>query len=451
MGEMLSTAALWREAWRGLPENPLARYLLIARQRAYLRLPFWRRHWLMLVTVELVAFYAIYISFIFEPLMSSGTSARSKLEALDFVLGTISSLTVMVYSVWLCQGVYSAVLDSLRALGQSPRRLTALGLDDSGVLTQLSDREIVLSFVRVILPPLLRRVVIGAAVTVVSLVGIAASYELVIAFNFGPMNAQKIVAVLMGSTGQWADSVARTSVLLPNLWQALLLSPLTFICCLISGVLAALAGSMLMLAVGRGSTETGASGAAALSVVAIMAHLWSSSIWPSRMYSAFHYAVVQFPGRPGQGILLLVNVIAVVLLVAMVTGACAWAARSRAAHQAMPVAILLSAILAGIAANQAPYLLLSLAPDSVHSFDVRHYEILLRVEAAIPWTLSSLAPYNPMAAPSLLCWGIDANIEYLTNIAEWLRWPLLVVLQLSLVAVFAHFARDAVARRRQAA
>ena len=31
-----------------------------------------------------------------------------------------------------------------------------------------------------------------------------------------------------------------------------------------------------------------------------------------------------------------------------------------------------------------------------------------------------------------------------------LRWPLLLALQLALVATFAHFARDAVARRRQA-
>ncbi len=140
--------AAWQAAWQGLPENPIAQYLLKAEQRRRRRA---RRRTLGSYILLTALFSSIWLLAIFGEMAANGTWSD-----LDWRFATISGLGLLsvFYCLWLGVGLYNAVRDALLVLAPPTRLVTGLALDDTLATSSLGDEDIVLGVLRILLPPL---------------------------------------------------------------------------------------------------------------------------------------------------------------------------------------------------------------------------------------------------------------------------------------------------------
>lgn len=218
----------WRAALGGLRDNPLLTHLRLAERRRLSRIPRWRRNLPLLLALGASLFSVNLLDYI----------AAYTIYSVNILYYSIFIVNIfLVYSLWLLQGVFNAVLGALGVLGRSGRRPNHLVLDDFAALTNLNDHEIAAGAAASLLPPIAVRIAVGSLLLVT-------------------MPAWKLVSE--GLYPDWAQSNTGShfsfyganlanSTSLAGAVQVVLLGPVTFIL----GAIAALALIMWFICLGR--------------------------------------------------------------------------------------------------------------------------------------------------------------------------------------------------------
>lgn len=164
--------APWREAWRALPDNPLAANLRQARQRALRAIPWWKRHiFTILILLVSLAIALMVAGVAIAEAVLAARPLQSTITSIEGTLAWAASITIFpVYFAWLLEGIYAAAVDSLTVLGRQSRQAFGLVLDDMLAITTISDHEIVLGALASLFPPLFLRIAVGAVLAPLTVV-----------------------------------------------------------------------------------------------------------------------------------------------------------------------------------------------------------------------------------------------------------------------------------------
>jgi hypothetical protein len=149
-------ADTWLSAWRGLRDNPLARYLPLMekrRERQGGMSSWFARRMGMLAVISGVAVLAAWFG-----VRGAGLAPWEHWVALG------AAAVLPAFMVWYFHGLYTAFQASLSTLNRKPGTGQASLLDDALCMSQLTDREIVVGLARVIVPALLVRIAVAAIV-----------------------------------------------------------------------------------------------------------------------------------------------------------------------------------------------------------------------------------------------------------------------------------------------
>ncbi len=144
--------AAWAEAIRGVRDNPLVTHLRLAERRRLARIPRWRRNLPLLLIAGGLGLLVFYWA-------SSNWTGLGYPRYAMYTIGALFCAIALALGL-LMQGVFQAVTGALGVLGRYHKRPSHLCLDDFTCLSSLSDHEIVVGAVGVLLPPLLWRLVI---------------------------------------------------------------------------------------------------------------------------------------------------------------------------------------------------------------------------------------------------------------------------------------------------
>jgi hypothetical protein len=142
----------WVAAVRGLRENPLVTHLRLAEQRRLKRIPRWRRN--LPLTITALGLVLAFILLLRTWLAASGVPL--------YMLATYQVIiaVVILTAVWFMQGIYNCVVGALGVLGRYHKRPNHLCIDDFACLSSLTDHEMVVGAVFVLLPQVIWRVVL---------------------------------------------------------------------------------------------------------------------------------------------------------------------------------------------------------------------------------------------------------------------------------------------------
>lgn len=226
-GPLAAWIAPWREAWLALPDNPLAANLKSARRRALKAIPWWKRHafTLLILTIGLVVALMI-VAINVTAGFASGRPLQETITAIEWSLVWAAAVMVFpVYAAWLLEGLFAAVVDALAVLGRQSRQSYGLIIDDMLAITAIGHREIVLGVLSNLMPPLLRRIAVGAVLAPVTVI-----------VALGISNINQSVPVLLDQ----------------HMLNTLLAAPFSALVIMLQGGLAALCGLLYMLGLGRG-------------------------------------------------------------------------------------------------------------------------------------------------------------------------------------------------------
>jgi hypothetical protein len=205
--------AAWREAWSELADNPLLLYLDVTRRRAAARAPLWQR---IAVTTILIGL-ALALAYVYY--LDQSANQSWYMLSFDVVVITLMVAVCAVYTVWLFQGLFIMLSSGMRLLAAPGKRSVALQVDDMLSLTRLSDRDILLAGLRIILPAFLPRVLVGAILL--------------------------WVLILLGASEAFQDLSGN------EFWQALIVGPLTVAALFVGGALGSLCLLLLSICLGR--------------------------------------------------------------------------------------------------------------------------------------------------------------------------------------------------------
>jgi len=418
--------AAWVDGWRALPDNPLAGMLRVMEARRR-RLPFWRRHSFTVAVAAIMlattAFY-VYAELQFTALGYTKPSTM--------VLASLAMLVLPVYAAWAVQGLFTAVVDAFSLLARPDRRAGRFTLDDLAAITPLSDRDIVLGALRVLLPPLYLRVLIGAALLCVVMP--VASWEI----SGGLMMQRPGLASGMAGLVKGANVLGDLWLVftaLPGWLRGLMVSPLSFATVALSGCLAATAGMLYVLALGRGLSA----GLGAITAMGMVIGQFLCGIGATGIAVVLPQTYESARGMP---------------LASMLVAAAfflAWLASMLLSARHVPL------FRAGVAMGTP-----LLAIMSIIAYSLLAWQVLGEGDATASaalnytWAWTSLLGLSPVAVLSPALWGIEQAQYGLepgwwlgTPWWEWLRYPLLLAVQLLLIAALAGYAEESVRLRRR--
>lgn len=400
----------WLSAIRGLRDNPLVVYLRQAELRRLKRAGWLKRSLFSILVLALAVLIVSLLCIDYREQHASGFWGALNDET--FLLAVAAVLILPAYIVWACQGLFQAVVDALLVLAPPSRRLNHLALDDLSSITLLSDNEIVAGALAVLLPPLLLRQVVGSLLLCAGML---------------------IYTYITGQTA--ASSSGSVPAELPGSFiTALALFPVTIFSLVLCGALALIALLLFLLALSRDMRPVLASAGAIIMVIAQLLYGGLGlvlSIVPKDGFSE----ITSWP---------------YVLLMLVVALGLFWLLYNamRSAH-AYSLARYLFAVGTPLLALLLPVLVM--IPFGIYThfngstgayFGLGAFNYLAG--------LGALSVINPLANPSPVAWSFPLTEWSKTPWPEWLRFPLLLALQLGLVAMFAHFAAASVRRRRQA-
>ena len=147
--------AAWRDAIRGVRENPLVTHLRLAESRRLKRTSGRRHGAASALVIALLAATAIFIAW---PMLSIAGA-----EPAVTVLYSLAIVSLIIYYVWFMQGVFQMVDGALGVLGRYNKRPNHLYVDDFTCLSSLSDHEILAGAVYALYPPILLRILVAGA------------------------------------------------------------------------------------------------------------------------------------------------------------------------------------------------------------------------------------------------------------------------------------------------
>lgn len=426
-----------------------------AEQRRRGRTGFVRRNLLVLIGLAGgIVLHSYYFSIAIMP---------SQASADEWVLYAVWGVLIVLAPplvLWLAQGVYIAVYDAMGLLGMQGRRQCYLNVDDLASIGLLDDREIVVGAVRVLLPPLLWRVPVCAVALIL--------LKLLIILSMGTMGGQQAGSTLKAALGALSE-IGRDGVTLVqglmDFWQlapgwlrGLLIALADTPAVLVFGMLACLALILLMIGLGRG-VRIGAAGASAGSLVAL-AQL--GFIWPGAVLHLS--AIVMIPAVRHQSLmssgnqdhflidaLLLSSLpIAAGVFLALVAAAISLAHSGPRVRALLASALPIIAMGGGLAAMSAPTGL-ALVGGTIYAgtsspLSFEHGALALLSQYDLGW--ASLAVCNLPVGVVPMHYLADMGVLEGPHWTEWLRAPVLLVLQLALLALLGGFARESVRRRR---
>jgi len=417
----------WLSSWRALPENALAGMLLVMEARRR-RLPFWRRHsFAIAVAAIMLATTALYVYAELQ-FTAQGSSKPSTV-----ILASLAMLVLPVYAAWAVQGLFTAVVDAFSLLARPDRRAGRFTLDDLAAITLLSDRDIVLGALRVLLPPLFLRVLIGAALLCVTMPLAAWS------FSGGLIMQRPGLISGMVSPAQGGQSLLGELWLvfaaLPGWLRGLMASPLTFTTVALSGCLAVTAGMLYVLALGRGLSA----GLGAITAMGMVIGQALCGIAATGIAVVLPQTYESARGMPLASML----VAAAFFLV--------WLSSMLLSARHVPL------FRAGVAMGTP-----LLAIMSIIAYSLLAWQVLGEGDATASaalnytWAWTSLLALNPVAVLSPALWGIE-QAQYGLEPGwvlgmpwwEWLRYPLLLAVQVLLIAALAGYAEESVRLRRR--
>ena len=387
----------WAGAIRTLPENALACALLRVARRRRQRLT-WFKAW----GAYLILFFASLALGLGILLYEHTVSASiGNMEDWTKALVVVAALSFLPpYVAWMLRSIAQGVADALAALGRASKRRTYMMLDELSGLTMLSDAEIVVGAVRALVPPLWISIAVGA-------VGVWLGI---------------IIVYWLSEESIWV------------LWELAILGPLTVLAPLLSGMLACLAIVLFYFALGRGLVP-GITGTAAGIAVIFCTLTWilfgTGFMSGSGEFIPFH---LNLPAA----LLMPLAYVALVTWWLASTKRRAWLRATAAV--AAPFTGPLSAMIVG--AGAALFLIpLDWLADELSWLG----EWVAALGLNYIWSWGISAPYNPLAIPLSDCVVVEGNLGMLNP----LRWLWLLVWQAVVVVIFAHHARDSVARWRR--
>lgn len=449
----------WLDAWRGLEHNPVARHLMRAEQRRRRRASWLRRNMLVLIGLAGgIVLHSYYFSIATMP---------SRAGADEWVLYAVAGLLIAAgpaLLLWLAQGVYVAVYDAMGLLGIQGRRQCYLNIDDLASIGLLDDREIVVGALRVLAPPLMWRVVVCAAALIPLKLLIILTMG---SFSGGRQTVRSLEAALgaLSEIGQggvtFVEGLQGCWELAPGWLRGLLIGIADTPAVLLFGALACLLLTLLMIGLGRG-VRIGAAGAAAGSLTAL-AQL--GFIWPGTM---LHFsATMMLPGahrmlqttQTGDAVhvvfdalLVASQLIAAGAFLALIAVTASLARSGSRTRALLASALPIIGMGAGLAAMSAPTGLSLYRGASYYSsyyyglLSIADVALVLLSQYDLGW--ASLAVCNLPVSVVPLYYLVDVGALESPHWTEWLRAPVLLLIQLALLALLSGFARESVRRRR---
>ena len=402
----------WIHALRGLSGNPLWRHLARPPRRG------WQRWGNIALAVLLGGgFPAIFILSLLRDspeLMSHGRLFYS--TSRDEVLAATCGFLLLFAVVALAVSLLLVTGDALSVLAAPGRRLSRQQLDEAVLLTRLRPCEIVVAVVAANLGRLFWPIVALA-----SFVGVHST----------------ISGAMLGATRALPSAFGRTFV--PG---RLSLTPLTALGMLIPGMLAGVLLILVMLALGRGLRSGIVLTAAGVGqVVALLLYFWFS---PGMMLVSYTQ-LSQLPTSPlippsGGFAPALATMLLIAVPLCVLLGLARWSGALRT------IVAPCWQLLAGV-----PFLVLAfrawpLSPSSWLIIEsLVHPLTPAFLNTAQAWGLT--LPLNFFAVPHGGALGLATTDPLHIPYFEWWRWPLVVAVQLALIAFAATQARLAVVLR----
>ena len=141
--------AQWLQALKHSTENPVAGWLLTARSRRQQSFPLLRRLFLPVIIALLFVGTFLYTSATNANLLTGTT--------VEFVCMLITVGVVPAVLVWSLTGVFQAVLEAYSLLADDSRGTASLRIDDAVSVSSMSNADIAVGAMQVIMPPLFWR------------------------------------------------------------------------------------------------------------------------------------------------------------------------------------------------------------------------------------------------------------------------------------------------------
>ena len=392
----------WRSAWRSLPDNPFRGYLLLARRRRLARVGPLRRFMLALILGG--AWTVVYIGLIVGQVTSPLTEPE---VAYWFVL----SFFLVLYLVSLMQGVYQAVADALGLLSLRGGRVERyLAIDDMVAVTSLTDKDVTLGAVSVIWPPLAALVPPGAVLFEIILLALASD-------QFSRFDNQQFV-------------------------QTVTFAPLTVMTVTVAGALAALIICFAMISLGLELVNpVSAMAAGVIHALAQFGVVFAGI--PTIMMSIMG-------GQPSAEELGVSEHLSLALLVAIGFIATLWMVLALSARHRLNRSFWMIAtpfVLPFVVTCFVIFMTMRSFSSGMDPYEETTYMYLL---FNYVWCWCTLGLINPQAVLGALGFGGNINEAFSTPMFELYRYPLLLMVQCSVIVLCAYYAEQAVRRRRQA-
>lgn len=432
-----------------LASNPFAHYMALAEQRRAAKLPWYRRHWLVLLcsTVGMLSFVSMEIS-----MTSYSAATLSEMqEALRLIAAAVIGAVTGGAFGYLVQGIYNAVLGGISLLGIGKSRQINLELDDALLSTTISDIDILVSTLRCIVWPFWKRWAVFVAVTTATVLSSAMVLEYQGAIAI-PKLAPALSLIDGGLHGN--EYVALLATILPSqLWQ-ICITLVNVVPGFISGLLAALGLVLLMICFGR-SIYTQILGPVS-AVLTTLAQLFSAYALPVVIYlSSLPYLMGGYVSKAEvvpheeEQLLLVLMLAGIGTAIAATAIVLSTARRLQSLRPLLAVAVPLTLIAVPLALSLAwmsPVLYQGNAPGLGLGYIGLPYLVNTIWATNVLGMLSNYASVIPLELQQPVFY------RYIpVPLVEWLRMPLMLALQVVLVIILSRFALDAVSRRRHAA
>jgi hypothetical protein len=390
----------WLAAIRGLQDNPLVVYLRQAEQRRLARAGWFRRSlfFILVLALELLIVSLLGFKYASEHQGEIWAAFSDR----DFLLSSTAIIVLPAYIVWACQGLFQAVVDALLVLAPPSRRAHHLALDDLSSITLLGDREIVAGALAVLFPPLILRQVVGSVLLCAGIY--------IYTYNIQP-DPRSI-----------------------SIYTALALGPVALCALVLSGALGLVALLLFLLALSRDMRPVLASAGA---MILVIAQLQYGALGISLAFGRTGMMESFTPWTEALSMLVVAIIVIWLLYYAMQAGQAYRAMRYILAVGAPLLAIFLPVLI--------------VIPIGIYTdFDDTPMKYLMLGVIDYFTSLGALSVINPLAIPSPINWATPLAEAQHSAWPEWLRFPLLLLLQSGLIALFAYYAAESVRRRRQA-
>ncbi|MEZ5336731.1 MAG: hypothetical protein R3F46_00570 [bacterium] len=139
----------WKAAIQGLDENPVAGWLMTARERRTQKLP-----WIRRILGPLLISLVFTVSFLYGQRSNSLISSTGTIQLLTMFI-SVSVLPAVFF--WAITGVFTAIQEAMSLLADENRSRTSLTIDDMVSVSSMSNADIAAGALQVIMPQLFWR------------------------------------------------------------------------------------------------------------------------------------------------------------------------------------------------------------------------------------------------------------------------------------------------------